>query len=174
MVPFTNPSCSAKAEHPRLASGQKARRGWHAFACHDGLNNGVVQVIPVRIAPFDQAYLPGPGPAFQCLLARNGLQDGLVRLGMNETVQPITMREIRTEALAMLPDPARKIGGHADIQDAVGPIGDDIDSAAFHNFNVMNNAKRRYLYRHARRRPSIHALLEGRVTKTAAQETPLT
>ena len=73
----------------------------------------------------------------QVLLALDGGCDGFMRLGMNQPVQRIALSEFGPEALTMLPDTARKVGGDADVKRTVWLIGQDIGPAALHATRVV-------------------------------------
>jgi hypothetical protein len=139
----TDSSCSAKseppaAEHPRLPYVTEARRGWHAFACHDELlGERIVQVAPIWIVQLDEPDFPSTRPALECLLPSDSGQDQVMSFGINQPVQTVAIDEIGPAPLPMLPCTTLNIRGHADIERAMRPVRQDVDPPPFH-FGIIS------------------------------------
>jgi hypothetical protein len=62
----------------------------------------------------------------------NGVADVIELLEIYQPLQTVSLREAIDESGAMLEYPADKIARHADIQDAVRTIGQNVDVATCH------------------------------------------
>ncbi len=68
-------------------------------------------------------------PTLQAALPSARLQRGRVLFDINKPAHPIACCETGNQAILVFKNPAREIVGHADVQDAVTSIGQDIDVA---------------------------------------------
>ena len=92
----------------------------------------VVEVLPVRVLRADQVDLPRPRPMLHRLLALDRGGDLLVAFGVDQPLEPVALGEPLDRALAMLPGPARDVGGHAHIERPVPPVGHDVHPPPAH------------------------------------------
>ena len=85
-------------------------------------------------------------------LALDGVADVGMGLVSDEASQAVALSEAVHRAGAVLPDAAAEVACHAEVERAVGAVGDDVDVAAAHG--DMGAARRRerqaFLRRHAR------------------------
>ena len=84
------------------------------------------------------------------VLALDGRPDVGMRLDINQPLQPVPLGEPGHDAFAMLPNAPRKIAGHAGVQNAIRPVGHDVDPRPSIAQTVGN------------RRPNGNAFVDGR------------
>lgn len=84
--------------------------------------------MPIGVLALDQIDLPLPVPAFQLLLSRNGQQHFSEQFKADEMNHVVAAGEAGNLAIAMLVESANEIRGHANIQRAARPAGEDIDA----------------------------------------------
>lgn len=90
------------------------------------------EVHPIRILAFDQVDLPLPVPSLELLFAQDRPLHVAKLLEANQHVHAIIGGEAGQRFAAMLPQPRKQIGCHADVERAVSLAGEDIDAwAAF-------------------------------------------
>ena len=82
----------------------------------------------MRVGLVDQVDLPRPVPVLELLFAGNRALHIAEHLEMNEHVNVVFRGVPRDRIVAMLPEPAEKIGGYADVKRAVGLAGKDVDA----------------------------------------------
>jgi len=121
-----HPSWSAKADHLRLFSLR------HASSCLQGRPAELsdTEIVPVRIHLLDQPGLPRPVPRLDPLLASDRGRDLAVMLREHEAREPVEFRESGKQLLPMFWRAPLQIRRHADIEDAVRPVGHDLHIAA--------------------------------------------
>jgi hypothetical protein len=68
----------------------------------------------------------------QILLALAGIPDILMGFEIDEPLQPLPFRETINQAVAVLPGTTGQIVGHADIQNAVWPVGHEVNPSGGH------------------------------------------
>jgi hypothetical protein len=91
-----------------------------------------IQIIPFRIHGVDKTNLPGAGPMFDGCLALNCRPNIVEVLHINQSFQAMTFGESIDQSLPMLESAPRQVAGDAGIQDAIAPIGHEINPAARH------------------------------------------
>jgi hypothetical protein len=76
----------------------------------------IEQILPFRVAAFDQVELPRTPPALDALFMRDGVADGGHVFGPHQPIQPIALTEIRPGAGSVLMDAGSKVGGHTNTE----------------------------------------------------------
>src|SRR2546422_8993276 len=92
----------------------------------------VVQILPVRVHRVNEPHLPSTRPMFDCFLSLNGVTDVIEALVIHEYLQAVLLCESLNEAFPMLESATRQIARDAGIENAVPPIGNEINPAASH------------------------------------------
>src|SRR5665213_168050 len=105
----------------------------------------IVEIIPHWIFREDQRHLPGARPMLEIVLALDRGADVGMTLGVDETLQPVTLGETLCDAFAMFPGALGEIAGDPDVKRAVGSVSHDVDPS----------------FRHGTRLP--HGVVDGRV-----------
>jgi len=90
------------------------------------------KITPFRVHLIDELQLPRPAPAFQAALARARFKDRWEFLDANQTHHAVGVRETGCQFLLMLKDASGEIVGDADIENAVTPIGENVDVELLH------------------------------------------
>ena len=97
---------------------------------HDGLNERVVEIIPLRICGMNESHLPGSRPMLDRLFALNGISNIVKALCINQSLQAVVSCKSVNKAVPMFVGSPRQVTCDADVQDAVAPIGHEINPAA--------------------------------------------
>jgi hypothetical protein len=92
----------------------------------------IIQIVPFGIRRVDKADLPGAGPVFDCRLALNCGPNIIEVFHVNQSLQSVVFRKSINKALPVFVRSPRQITCDADVQDAVAPIGHEINPAARH------------------------------------------
>jgi hypothetical protein len=96
------------------------------------LKQVIKEVAPLRIFFEDETGLPRPRPMLDVFLSLNGSSNIVLTFEIDELVQPISLCESRHDARAMLAHSTNKIIGDANVKDAVGAVGHDVDPTSLH------------------------------------------
>ena len=91
-----------------------------------------VEVIPLRVALMDQPHLPRPRPMLDVFLSLNGSANVVMTFDENQPLQAMSLAKAFCNAVTMLLNPTRQIGGHANIKRAIGPVRHDVNPTAGH------------------------------------------
>jgi hypothetical protein len=129
------------AGHPRLFAYQTKDVDGRNKSAHDAVNDlasqfsyeRFVKIVPLWIRTVDEPNLPCAGPVFDSLLALNCVPDVIIELGVNQLFQAVAFCESNNQSLPVLKGSSRQIARDADIQNAVTPIGHEIDPATCHS-----------------------------------------
>ena len=92
----------------------------------------VIEVVPIWVRGENEPHLPGPRPMLHVLFALNGGSDVGVLFEEDQPLQPVPLSEAGHNAFAMLPNAARKVAGHAGVQNAVRPVSHDVNPGSSH------------------------------------------
>ena len=87
------------------------------------LKERVVEIVPAGVGSHDQARFIGALPLLDLFFARDGCQNSVVALEIDEAVQRVFFRETVNGAGAMLMDAANEVDGDAGVERAVGAVG---------------------------------------------------
>src|ERR1700733_12952941 len=93
----------------------------------------LIQIQPARIRFKDQSRLPGARPMLDVRLALNGIGDSLVKLRVDESLEPVPLGESRHECFTMFIGASTDVRGDAGVENAVRAVGYDVDPAAGHS-----------------------------------------
>jgi hypothetical protein len=93
----------------------------------------IVKVIPARITRQDQKHFPPSRPVFHVLLALDHRADIGMAFREYPSLESVPPCEALSHTLPVFPDPLGKITRDASVQDAVRPIGHDVDPRLFHS-----------------------------------------
>ncbi len=119
--------------HAELVSASIGGQGWKP--------DGGCKVGPMRIVALDQVDLPLPVPALELLLAEDSGFHAAEHLEPDEAMDGVALGETGDAIGAMLIEPADKIGGHADIERAIGLAAQNIDAWLSFHRNAQPAAK---------------------------------
>ena len=72
------------------------------------------------------------------VFALNGVPDVVELLEVNQSLQSISLGETGDEPGTMLEYPTHKVARHADIQNAVRSVGQNVNVAAFHAVSLQD------------------------------------
>jgi hypothetical protein len=86
-----------------------------------------VQVLPFRIEAVNKPDLPGSRPMLHVLFFLDGIADIIEDLIVDEQLEAVPLGESVDQSLAMFEATFWKIGGNADIENAVAPIAHDVN-----------------------------------------------
>ena len=88
------------------------------------------EIGPLGVLLLDEPDLPCPLPFLGPLLTRDRGFHGLVRLGVDHTMDFVVLGETGNAAGTMSLDPAGEVRCHSDVERAVFPAREDIDTRA--------------------------------------------
>src|SRR5690606_36266110 len=80
-------------------------------ACVELSEQGVVEIVPVRVGFLDQFDLPLPAPFLDLLFARDGGAGGVVLLEVDEVVRLVAGRKTLNERLPVDVDSGGQVAG---------------------------------------------------------------
>jgi hypothetical protein len=92
-----------------------------------------LEIVPVGIRVKNQSRFPGARPMLDVRLALNGVSDALVKLHVDESLEPVPLCESRHECFTMFIGAACDVGRHAGVENAIRAVGHDVDPAAGHS-----------------------------------------
>ena len=98
-----------------------------------------VKVIPIRVDGDDLPHLPRAWLMLHVVLALNGVADVVELFEIDQPLQPVPPGETCDTSAAVFVDTANEITGHADIQNAVRTIGQNVNPATL---SCGNSARR--------------------------------
>ena len=93
--------------------------------CQDEELKQLREVVPIRIALFDQTDFPIAMPVLQLLFTRNGFLRRSKFFHVDQCVNDVLFDELRAKAAAMLIQSGRDVPGDADIKRAMFAAGED-------------------------------------------------
>ena len=86
------------------------------------------QIAPIEIILFDQINLPMPVPALELFLSRDSKRHRIKLSEIDEPFQIIFASKSSRPTGTMFMEAFQKIGSHANVQNAIFPVGHDIDA----------------------------------------------
>ncbi len=95
-----------------------------------------IKVVPFRVMKVDQANFPGSQPGFQSFLTMDSGLDRVVPFEPHQMRQTVSLRELGTDAVLMLPHAPDKVRRHARVQRPVPPVRQDVNVTAMHSRNL--------------------------------------
>jgi hypothetical protein len=101
-------------------------------AIHVLLRNGLEEIFPIRICGDNRSDLPRARPMFDIVLALDGISNIIKFFEIDESLQSMALGKAFDESGAMFEYPPDEIVRHADIQDAVGAIGQNVNIPTCH------------------------------------------
>jgi hypothetical protein len=96
------------------------------------LLEGLSQIVPFAVDPIDKPHFPTARPMLHRLFALNCGSDVVVRFEINQAREAVPFRETLNQMVTMLITAAHKIARDTNIEDAVAPVGHDVNEAASH------------------------------------------
>src|SRR5438105_2911423 len=96
------------------------------------LRNRQIKIIPVGIIDDDLSDLPGARPMLDVVLALNGIQNVVKSFEIDQPLQSIPFAETFDKSRTMLEDASDKIIGHADVENAIRTVCQNINASACH------------------------------------------
>ena len=102
------------------------------------------QVLPTRILGFDQIQLPLPRPMPESFLASDGCQNLLVPFDINESSEPITRGEHRSNTLPMFPGASANVVRDPNIEGTECLVRHDVKPTAHHPAMIAVARLRKY------------------------------
>jgi hypothetical protein len=101
------------------------------------------KIAPIGILPGNQIQLPASGIFLDTIFPADGIRCGWKRLEVNQPFDAITLGKPLDQALAVFPNAAGEIVGHAGIERAADPTGENInivDTLGPHHGTIMDKA----------------------------------
>jgi hypothetical protein len=90
------------------------------------------KIVPSRIGSDNFPDLPRAGPVLDVVLALDRVADIVELLEINQPLQSVSFGESFDESRAVFVDAANEIARHADIQNAVRTIGQNVNPSTCH------------------------------------------
>src|SRR5260221_11995498 len=107
----------------------------------------IEEIIPTRVIIEDETDLPPARPVLDVPLALLGGENVIVPLGIDEAMRAVLLRETVSDTSSVLPGTSSQIGGRADIERAVWPIGHDVEPSPLHHQSVVDRLLARQRFR---------------------------
>jgi hypothetical protein len=101
-------------------------------AIHES-DDPIVKIVPEWISREDQAHFPPSRPVFHVLLALDRCADIGMVFCEYQPLGSVPLCEALSHALSVFPGVFGKIACDSGVQDAIRPIGHDVDPSLFHS-----------------------------------------
>jgi hypothetical protein len=96
------------------------------------LHDRWIKVIPFRIVDDNHSNFPCAGPVLDIVLALNRITDVVEPFEIDQSFQSVSFGEAPDESRTMLEYAADKVACHANVQNAIGTIGQNINVSTCH------------------------------------------